>query len=490
MSYPILRSDVIDQIKNNRLKKESYITSGPFLFGEAVDDTEYNFHNIVLEKNPNYKKTVWLDRLRVRIFADSASLQRGINTVEIIIPPASQSNITLPKSYTAFNYSKYEYFGNFFQTNRIDPNLRAIILSHLALRFKESGPEISKYTPVNSLFLDGAEITGKKNPQMDLATFMSEKGYKKKSAWLTEVNNISTTLERGGNVAKLKYFKNGNSASILYSDDPKGEISLHGRVPATTTSVTINNYTLKEYPAGNTEFVYKISTDAGTLKNGKNIYTLKLAQKDGTVLTEELTIYHTLDATTMQNYQNEVEAMLLAEVNTPEKIAEREAEKQKKITEIQALTDHAYYNDKYEPFTLKLAFISDNEASTRYAEFIMKEISELGITTESIAMTTKELDAMIKSGEKNYDMIVVGIQSPGTVADIGSSFFSSTNGNPNFANISSKNFVSDFESLKNVSDKTKSNEAENKIINFMNEHNFYLPISQPEHILYVHGDVK
>ena len=31
LSYPIVRSDVIDQIKNNRLKKESYITSGPFI---------------------------------------------------------------------------------------------------------------------------------------------------------------------------------------------------------------------------------------------------------------------------------------------------------------------------------------------------------------------------------------------------------------------------------------------------------------------------
>lgn len=488
LSYPILRSDVVDQIKNNRLKKESYITSGPFIFGEAVDDTEYNYHNIVLEKNPNYKKTVWLDRLRVRIFSDSAALQKWINTVEIIIPSSQQ--ITLPKSYNPVSYSRYEYFGNFFQTNRIDPNLRAIILSHLALRFKESGPRITKYTPVYSLFLNGNEITGKKNTQMDLPTFMSEKGFQKKSAWLSQTHATQTTLTTGTTVPKLKYFRNGNSASILYSDDPKWELSLHGRIPSTTTSVTINNYTLKEYSTGNTEFVYKISTDAGTLKNGKNTYTLKLAQQDGSTLTEILTIYHTLDAEVMQTYKNEVEWQLLAELNTPEKIAERETAKAQKITEIEALADNTYYNDKYEPFTLKLAFISDNEASTRYAEFTMQEISELGITVEWIAMTTKELDAMIKSGEKNYDMIIVGIQSPGTVADMGSSFFSSTNGNPNFANISSKNFVSDFEALKNVSDENKANEAENKIINFMNEHNFYLPISQPEHIIYVHGDVK
>ncbi len=56
----------------------------------------------------------------------------------------------------------------------MDANLRASLLTHLALRFKESAPEIEGYIPVNSLFLSGAEITGKKT-SMDLATFMSEK---------------------------------------------------------------------------------------------------------------------------------------------------------------------------------------------------------------------------------------------------------------------------------------------------------------------------
>ncbi len=110
MSYPILRSDVIDQLKNNRLKKESYITSGPFIFSEATDDTEYNYYNIALEKNPNYKKTVWLDKFRIRIFPDLATLQRGINTVEIIIPPASQEKMNLSKGYTTIPYANYEFF--------------------------------------------------------------------------------------------------------------------------------------------------------------------------------------------------------------------------------------------------------------------------------------------------------------------------------------------------------------------------------------------
>lgn len=348
---------------------------------------------------------------------------------------------------------------------------------------------MDNYTSMNSLFLNSAEITGKTGA-MDLEKFMQEKGYKKKSTLLAEANAIATTIESGAPIPKLQFFRNGSSAAILYSDDPKWEISLYGKIPATTTSVTVNNYTLREYTAGSTDFVYKISTSAGTLKNGKNTYTLKLTQKDGSILSETLTIYHTTDASTMQNYRNEVEAELLAALNTPEKIAERESEKQKKIDEISALENNVYFNAKYEPFTLTLAFLSDNIASAKYANFTMQELAILGIKVDPKSMTTKELDAMIKAGEKNYDMIIVGVRSPGTVADLGASFFSSENGNPNFANISSKNFVASFEALKNISDEKLADEAENKIINFMNEHNFYLPISQPKYTMYAHGDIK
>ena len=93
----------------------------------------------------------------------------------------------------------------------------------------------------------------------------------------------------------MQYFRNGNAYAILYSDDPAGEISLNGVVPNTTTSVTINGYTLQEYSAGSTAFVYKISTALGTIKDGKNTYNLELTQKDGSVLKETLTIYHTTD---------------------------------------------------------------------------------------------------------------------------------------------------------------------------------------------------
>ncbi len=76
LAYPVIRSDVIDQIKNNRFKKENYVTSGPYTFGEIVEDNEYGFTRVTFEKNPNSQKTVWLDRLSFKFFPSITSLEK------------------------------------------------------------------------------------------------------------------------------------------------------------------------------------------------------------------------------------------------------------------------------------------------------------------------------------------------------------------------------------------------------------------------------
>lgn len=321
---------------------------------------------------------------------------------------------------------------------------------------------------------------------------MTDKSYKKKSTLLSEASAIETTLTDPKNIKmpRTKYFRNGGSNAILYSDDPKAEISLFGNVPTSTTAVKINNYQLQEYSAGSANFVYKISAEAGTLKNGKNEYILSLPQRDGSTLTETLTIYHTTDKDVMNTYQRSVEQELLQSLNSPEKIAEREAEKNEKIAKIQALSDTLYYSESLEPFTLKLAFVSDKDAPAKYAEFTTETLASLGINVEHIPLTAKDLSTLITSGEKNYDMIIVGLRSSGTIADLGNNFFSSENGNPNFSNLTSKNFVDLFDKLKNIASEEKAEAIHTEIANFMNEHSFFFPISQPERHIYVHRDVK
>ncbi len=63
-------------------------------------------------------------------------------------------------------------------------------------------------------------------------------------------------------------------------------------------------------------------------------------------LKETLTLYHTTDKKAMDAFKSEAADAYRAIQNTPEKKAEREAEKQKKLEAIAKLEENAYYNKK------------------------------------------------------------------------------------------------------------------------------------------------
>lgn len=332
ISYPILRTDMIDQIKNKRLKKENYITSGPFIFDESVPDEQYGFHKISLKKNPNYSQSVWLDRFNFKIFPDAASLERGIETTHIVLLPPNREAMKTPTIFRPEHYSQYEFFGIFFNTDTLDKSIRNILHKHLAKTFQENPLSTAGQIPVESIFEDDPRLIFS-GSLTNFADFMKEKGYQKKQDLLAHLSQ-KPAEKITPTIPDARYFANGNGKSILFSDDPKGEITLYGKIPAATKSVSVNDYILKSYRPGSQKFLYKISRENDNIHPGKNTYTLKLLQKNGEVLSENLTIYHTTNPEEMQKYQAEVTQKLLHEQNTPENIRQRELQKQQKIAKI------------------------------------------------------------------------------------------------------------------------------------------------------------
>lgn len=41
LTYPILRTDVLEQIRTKRFATGGYVSSGPFVFSEITEDKEY-----------------------------------------------------------------------------------------------------------------------------------------------------------------------------------------------------------------------------------------------------------------------------------------------------------------------------------------------------------------------------------------------------------------------------------------------------------------
>lgn len=489
LSYPILRSDTLDLIKNNRLRKEMFIGSGPFIFDDITKDAEYWFVRVALKKNPNYKKTVWLDGFSFKIFPDAASLEKWTDATAIILPPNNKENLTTSSLFKRINYATNEYYSLFFQTQKLDINLRNAIHSYLAKEFKHSAPSIDGTQFISSLFSTGTAMNWVE-PKMTLENFMTDKGYKKKSKWLIEIQNTPLTNSWAQEIPQSKYFVNSDGYSILFSNDPKEEISLYGKVPESTEAVIINDYRLQEYQWGNTSFTYKISREIGNLKTGKNIYNLTLLQKNWEKLTDTLTIYHSLDANELAGYQASVNAELQKINNSPEKIAEREKKRNELLAKINAITEDYYINKNFEPFTLNLAYMSEKEAVQKYTDFIAASLKKIGINVKPLPLTTKEIAAMIRSWKKDYDAIVVGVSSPGGLSELGTAFFSSKNGNPNFSNLQSNELEKLFLNLQTTPDIIKLHENEEKIVNYINTNSIFMPISQPIHAFYIDRNIK
>ena len=74
-------------------------------------------------------------------------------------------------------------------------------------------------------------------------------------------------------------------------------MNISGKVPTDTTSVSVNDYTLKEFTLGSPRFSYAVSLTDGTLKEGKNTYTVVFNTGTGVKITEDtMDIYYSKDA--------------------------------------------------------------------------------------------------------------------------------------------------------------------------------------------------
>ena len=56
LTYPIVRTDVIELIRSGRIGTNTYVTSGPFILGEIEEkDKTYGFDRITLFRNDKWK---------------------------------------------------------------------------------------------------------------------------------------------------------------------------------------------------------------------------------------------------------------------------------------------------------------------------------------------------------------------------------------------------------------------------------------------------
>ncbi len=258
LTYPILRSDTIALIEAGTITASTYVTSGPYTLMESVTDGEYGYDRITLIRNERSKREVWLDKIHFKFFKDLPSLERSTETLTIVIPPAQNEHLVMGPRFREYLYTNYEYFGVFLNTKSMSRLLRNSLHWQIGTSF--SGNIVDDHRRVDTIFLSGGAIL----PTTDLKGFsdiLRDLGYTKKTEILSRIDATSTTVSGEAVLPPARYWSTRSGSTTVFVSDIKADdgISLTGKIPSSTTSVTINGYTLREFSPGNTSFVYRVT---------------------------------------------------------------------------------------------------------------------------------------------------------------------------------------------------------------------------------------
>jgi ABC-type transport system substrate-binding protein len=256
---------------------------------------------------------------------------------------------------------------------------------------------------------------------------------------------------------------------------------------------------LQEFIPGGNSFTYKVTKSWGTLAEWKNTYTLNLKPFEWKGqnlfklnLTETITIYVTTDSVKMDEYKKQVKDAYNATQNTPAMIAARERWKAEKLKKAQELKDEYYYNNKNEIFQVKIWYVTGPQSTEYYANYIDTALRLLGVKTELIPFGPKDIQSLITSGERNYDILVIGVSVEWSLSSIGKLFLSSESKTSwvNFSNVENKTLDSLFTALRSTTEPSKREKIEQNIEKIMNTESFFLPISSPYHRIWVDRNIK
>ena len=488
LSYPIIRSDMLERIRTGRLASEGYITSGSYTFLGKEKNSEYWYDRITIQKSEKNPGIGWLDKYNFLFFPDIVSLERSADNLGIIIPPVGQEKILLGPRFWPYEYAMYEYIGAFLNTNTLPLDIR----SHLLIQMRSglAGSVMANERPIKNLF---SESTWSLRIEKNLADILRNRGYIKPNEKLSTLDKENGILTWSSIVYQDNAFVDlPTKKNTYFTEVADGTILISGKVPTGIKNIYINDYLLKEYRPGNNRFSYKVGFDEKSLKEGKNTYIVSFEKEnEEKSIVDTITIYYSRDSGALKGLQKSVEESLLMALNTGSLLSGRMEKIAIRKKALQELDQRYYYNDSLKVFDIRLNYITEPPSLGQYATSISSTLTNLGIKVISTPIEAKSLSEMLKKWEKNYDILIVGFEANGRFSRIGQIFLSNEAKNGiNFAKIESKILDGLFATLRISYTQEKTKETQQKIQEFIEANAFFLPISSPLHTLYIDKNLK
>ena len=236
---------------------------------------------------------------------------------------------------------------------------------------------------------------------------MKSMGFFKKDALAEELRK--TPIEtKSVNEPTSSYFTSPSNKK--YSVTKETDFLISGNAPDGVTGVYINDYKLKTFSAKEKKFYYRAKLDIGTIKNGANTYSLAFEIDGKKVQKETIEIFlATTDeeaALKEQEYgaklKNE-QALLVSQE------AKKTEEDKSLISKMAPLDGTYYYNRDLKKFSLAFVYTKQVPYMEKLAAEIADHLKKLGIDVQTTVLSTDDLQTIISKGEKQYAMILTGI---------------------------------------------------------------------------------
>ena len=491
LTYPILRSDMIERIRTERFSGDSYLTSGAYIFLENVKNPQYGYDRVTLAKNTKNPGEGWLDKYNFLFFPDASSLERWADNLGIIVPPMKQEQMLLGPRFAPYEYTLLEYLGFFLNTDKVPSDIRKHII--LQMQSSISGAVVHSERPIGDLFANAKEKSSPIKLEKNLADVLALKWYKKPDEKINMLEKENGILTGSSIVYENNAFIDTPSKkNIDFTEVADGTITISGRVPGGVKNISINGYVLQEFIPGNPRFSYKVSLEWWTLIEGKNTYILEFETFTGVKSVKDtFTLYYFRDQEKLKTAKDAVEQEYLSKLNTPELIAKRLEKVNEMKTKVQALDPRYYYDDSLNPFELDIVYLEEPVSLKTYAGKVSDALMNLSIKTKTQSLASKDLTLMLNKWEKNYDGIIVWFEASGRFSHIAQIFLSTEAKNGiNFAKIESKALDDLFAAFRVSYTTEKVLEIKQKIQEYLKSGAFFFPISSPIHTLYIDKNLK
>ncbi len=404
--YPIIQKNIVEKIKNNTFTIGDNLSAGAYIFDKRETDPKSNSEKISFIRNiQNTNAKNYIGRFTFSFFNNKNDLLANKNSLNIVFPNNTIDSLSSAR-FDEYKFIFPEYISLFLNADKVDSELRSILLGSLAKVSFTSLNEATGKLLKNPFFTDES-ILPENGDATKIETIMKRLGYVKKEVLIAEHTDVKTETKVVPTETSNYLFSPSNKKYIVTKET---DILLSGNAPSGVTGVYINDYKLKNYSPKEQKFYYRAKVDIGTMKEGLNTYKIAFEVAGKKVTKETISIFlATTDEEVTLQEKAHTDKLQSEKTNTLAQEEKKAADEKSFAEKVKPLDPAYYYNKDLKKFSLQIAFTEQTPYMERLAIEIASHIKTLGIDVEITTLATENLQTIITKGEKQYSMILTGI---------------------------------------------------------------------------------